>query len=84
MLSHVAADTSHPVLDTTIGSILVDAATAAGDRDALVVGVAAADQRRRWTYEALCAEDEMVGGALTARCARSRRARTASRSPRRR
>ena len=65
MASHVDADTSHPVLDTTIASILDAAAGASPDREALVVGVAS--DRRRMTYAALQAEAAAVGGALAAR-----------------
>ena len=64
-LSHVDADTSQPLRDSTIGSILTDAAGASPGRGALVVG--AVDDHRRWSYEALLGEAQAVGGALAAR-----------------
>ena len=65
MLSHVAADTSDPIHDTTVASILEAAAAASPGRDALVEGIASA--RRRWTYAQLLSEATAVGGALAAR-----------------
>ena len=65
MLSHVEADTSRPVIDTTIGSILAAAAASAPGREAMVVG--AVDDRRRWTYDALYGEAQAVAGALASR-----------------
>jgi fatty-acyl-CoA synthase len=64
-LSHVAADTSDSVRDTTVASILEAAAAASPGRDALVEGIAS--DRRRWTYAQLLSEATAVGGALAAR-----------------
>jgi fatty-acyl-CoA synthase len=55
------------VLDTTVAGILRHAAAAAPERVALVSGVADPTGRRRWTYAELCAEAELVAGALAAR-----------------
>jgi len=69
--SQLPADTSHPLRETTVASILKDAAEASPDRIALVAGVAgvagAADARARWTYADLCADAARVGGALSSR-----------------
>jgi fatty-acyl-CoA synthase len=67
------ADTSAPLLETTIGSILRDAATRAPDKVALIDGVdsggdGAGDdggrRRRRWTYVELRTEAERAARAL--------------------
>ena len=65
--SHWPADESEPVLDTTVASILRDAANRAPDVVALVEGVPEAGARRRWTYAALHDEAEGAARALTAR-----------------
>ncbi len=65
--SYVAADTSVPVLDTTVGSILRDAAAAAPDHLALVQGIDDAAARRTWTYAELLADAERVARALADR-----------------
>jgi fatty-acyl-CoA synthase len=74
--AHWPADTSAPLLETTIGSILRDAATRAPDRLALVDGAPAGDsggdsdgnkdggRRRRWTYAELLADAERAARAL--------------------
>jgi len=67
MDSFVAADTSQPVLDTTIAGILRATASSCPDATALVAGVADPAERRRWTYAALAEEAERVAGALAAR-----------------
>jgi len=64
-LSHVAADTSKPLRDSTVASILADAAAASPGREALVEGVASG--RRRWTYADLLEEASSVAGSLAAR-----------------
>ena len=48
--SYYPADQSEPVLDTTVGGILRDAAQAAPDQPALIGGHPDPEQRRRWTY----------------------------------
>lgn len=65
--SYWEKDASQPVWEATVGSLLRDAAEAAPDRAALVAGVAAAGERRRWTYAELLAEAEQAAAALLAR-----------------
>ena len=67
--AHWPADTSAPVLETTIGSILRDAAARAPDDIALVSGVPDAGQRRQWTYRELLADAERAARALLTRFA---------------
>ena len=67
--SYWAADTSEPVLETTVGGILRAAAAAGPDMLAMVGGVPGPGQRRRWTYAELLAEAEQAARALTARFA---------------
>ena len=63
--SHVPADTSSPVLETTVGGILREAAAEAPDTVALIEGVPG--ERRSWTYAELLADAERVARALAAR-----------------
>jgi fatty-acyl-CoA synthase len=63
------ADTSEPVLETTVGGILRAAATAAPQRLAMVGGLPDPGVRRRWTYAELLAEAEQAARALTTRFA---------------
>ena len=65
--SYVPADTSAPILETTVGGILRDAASRHPDRTALVEGIPDEDARRRWTYAELLAEAEIVAKALSGR-----------------
>ena len=65
--SHWPADTSEPVLDTTVGGLLREAAAEAPDRTALVAGVPDPAARGRWTYAELLAGAERVARALLAR-----------------
>jgi fatty-acyl-CoA synthase len=67
--SYWPADTSEPVLETTVGGILRAAATAGPDMLAMVGGVPDPGQRRRWTYAELLAEAEQAARALTTRFA---------------
>ncbi len=62
-----AADVSEPVLETTVGGVLREAAAAAPDVVALVEGSADPGKRRRWTYAELLREAEQAARALTAR-----------------
>ena len=64
--SYWAADRSEPVLETTVGTVLREAAKAAPDTIAIVAGVPGAD-RRRWTYGELLAEAEAAARALLGR-----------------
>ena len=65
--SYVPADLSSPVLETTVGSVLRDAAAEAPDSLALVEGVADPEARRRWTFAELLADAESVARALATR-----------------
>ena len=67
--SYWPADTSEPVLETTVGGVLRAAAAAGPDMLAMVGGVPDPGQRRRWTYAELLAEAEQAARALTARFA---------------
>ena len=58
------ADDSEPILDTTVASILRDAARRSPDTTALVEGVTDEAGRRRWTYAELLSEAERVAAAL--------------------
>ncbi|MDX1382547.1 MAG: AMP-binding protein [Thermoanaerobaculia bacterium] len=71
MLSYVPADTSSPVLETTVGGILREAAAKAPDTVALVEGVPG--ERRRWTYAELLRDAERVARALAARFEKAER-----------
>ena len=61
------ADDAEPVLDTTVGSILRDAAHRSPHTTALVAGTADPATRRRWTYAELLANAEIAAAALAAR-----------------
>jgi fatty-acyl-CoA synthase len=65
--SYWPADTSSPVLDTTIGSVLRAAAERAPGQPALIAGDPAPARRRPWSYAQLLAEAERAGRALLAR-----------------
>ena len=65
--SYAPADTSTPVLPTTVGGVLRAAAEAAPDTIALVEGVEDVAARRRWTYRELLEEAETVARALAQR-----------------
>src|SRR5215467_7966130 len=67
--SYWQADTSAPVLDTTVGGVLRAVSTTDPDRLAMVSGLPDPAQRRRWTYAELLAEAERAARALTARFA---------------
>ena len=66
-ISYWPADTSAPVLDTTIGSVLRAGAKRAPDQPALIAGDPSPDRRRQWTYGQLLAEAERAAHALLAR-----------------
>jgi fatty-acyl-CoA synthase len=65
--SYWPADTSAPVLDTTIGGVLRAAAGRAPGQPALVVGDPDPARRRQWSYGQLLAEAERGAYALLAR-----------------
>ncbi len=76
--SYYPADQSEPVLDTTVGGILRDAAQAAPDQPALVGGHPGSGERRRWTY----ASCSTTPSAVPARCSDASPPASASRSGR--
>jgi len=61
------AQPSTPLRETTIGSILRDAADRAPDAIALIDGTPDRGQRRQWTYRALLADAERAARSLLAR-----------------
>lgn len=61
------ADTSQPVLETTVGGVLRSAEKRAGSAVALVEAVPDKAARRRWTYSSLLEESERVARALLGR-----------------
>jgi fatty-acyl-CoA synthase len=65
--AHWPADTSQPVLDTTVGGVLQAAAEAVPDRTGLVFARAGDPVRRRWTFAELLTESERAASALLAR-----------------
>ncbi len=66
-LAHWDADRSQPVLETTCGSVLREAARLAPDLTALVAGTPGPGPRRRWTYAQLLDEAETAARALLGR-----------------
>jgi fatty-acyl-CoA synthase len=68
-MSYWPANTSEPVLETTVGGVLRTAAEAGPDMLAMVAGVPDPGGRRRWTYAELLTEAEQAARALTARFA---------------
>jgi len=67
--SYYPADQSEPVLDTTVGGILRDAAQAVPDQPALIGGHPDPAERRRWTYGELLDDAERCARALLGRFA---------------
>ena len=65
--SHAHGVEEPPVLDTTIGDLLRSAAARAGDRLALIEGVADPAARRQWTYAELLSDAERTARALLSR-----------------
>jgi acyl-CoA synthetase (AMP-forming)/AMP-acid ligase II len=65
--SYWPADTTEPVLETTVGGVLRAAAAAGPRMPVMVAGMPEQDTRRRWTYAELLAEAERAADALTAR-----------------
>jgi fatty-acyl-CoA synthase len=61
------ADTSQPVMETTVGGVLQAAAEAAPDRTGLVFAQPGDPDRRRWTFAELLTESERAACALLAR-----------------
>jgi fatty-acyl-CoA synthase len=67
--SYWPADTSSPVLETTVGGVLRTAAAQAPDRIALISGDPDPARRRQWTYRELLTGAERAARALRARFA---------------
>jgi long-chain acyl-CoA synthetase len=67
--SYRPAGSSRPVLDTTVGGVLREAAERAADGVALVEGTPDPGSRRRWSYADLLADSERVARALLGRFA---------------
>jgi acyl-CoA synthetase (AMP-forming)/AMP-acid ligase II len=66
--SYWPADGSLEVRDTTVGSVLREAALRFGGTEALVEGKPGLPaDRRRWTFDELLTEAEQVAGALLER-----------------
>src|SRR5271170_6533541 len=65
--SYYPADQSERILDTTVGGILRDAASAAPDQPALIGGHPDPDERRRWSYAELMEDSESCARALLGR-----------------
>jgi len=66
-IAHWPADTSAPILPTTIGSILRAAAGQAPGRVALIDGGPDPERRQSWTYDELLATAERAARALLGR-----------------
>jgi acyl-CoA synthetase (AMP-forming)/AMP-acid ligase II len=67
MTSYWPADTSRPILETTVGSVLCTAAARAADQIALIGGSPDAAGRRQWRFGELLADAERVARALLTR-----------------
>jgi fatty-acyl-CoA synthase len=67
--SYQPADSSRPVLETTVGGVLREAAERAAGTLALVEGMADPGLRRRWSFADLLAASECVARALLGRFA---------------
>ena len=65
--SYWPADTAEPVLETTVGSILREAAANAGGRTAIVAWGQSPGERRAWTYAELLRDAERTARALLTR-----------------
>ena len=65
--SYWPADTTQPVLDTTVGGVLRAAAASDPYRLAMVGGLPDPAERKRWTYAELLADAEQAARALTVR-----------------
>ncbi len=67
LASYWPADVSVPILETTIGGILRDAAERAPGKTALIDGDPDGGERRRWTYAEFLADAERAARALLTR-----------------
>jgi fatty-acyl-CoA synthase len=66
-MSYWPADTSSPVIQTTVGGVLRAAAAARPDGLAMIGGLPDPQARRRWTYAELLEDAECAARALAAR-----------------
>lgn len=62
--SHWPADTSTPILETTVGGVLRQTAEAAPDQIGLVAAWPGRPQRQRWSYAQMLEEAEQAARAL--------------------
>ena len=67
--SYWPADVSEPILDTTVGSVLREAAAAAPERTAIVAYGLEPGERRTWTFAHLLRDAERTARALLQRFA---------------
>src|SRR4029450_11293794 len=65
--SHWPAETSEPVLETTVGSVLRDAAAAVPDGTAVIAWGLEPGTRRTWTFAELLRDAERTARALLSR-----------------
>lgn len=65
--SYWPSDDAEPLVDSTVGTLLRDAAAAAPDSLALTAGVHDPARRRQWTYAELLADAERAARTLLAR-----------------
>jgi fatty-acyl-CoA synthase len=65
--SYWHAESTEPVVETTVGGVLRDAAHQVPDQPALVVAAPGDPTRRRWTYAELLADAEQTAHALLTR-----------------
>jgi acyl-CoA synthetase (AMP-forming)/AMP-acid ligase II len=65
--SYWSPDTTEPILDTTVGGVLREAAARAADRPALIEGVPDRQARRHWSYGKLLEQAERAARALLSR-----------------
>ncbi len=65
--SHSPLDASKPVLGTTVGGVLREAAELAPDQVGLLSRGIEAESRREWTYAELLEEAEQMARALLGR-----------------
>lgn len=65
--SYVPADTSQPILDTTVGGVLREVAAKFPGRMALIEGVTDSPDRKTWTYAELLDDAQTVARALSRR-----------------
>lgn len=65
--SYWSVDDTHPLYEGTLGELLREAARECPNRTALVDGVDAIENRRRWTYQELLQAAEQIARALLTR-----------------